>query len=114
MGGARHLTDWGAIADVMVFAVRKPVWTAWSEGEQAAARQTASQAIAEAGALAREDAAVRQLAANGVSVVRITAAGHEAFRAAVESVSARWREAIGGGVVVLAERAVAATRPAQK
>jgi TRAP-type C4-dicarboxylate transport system substrate-binding protein len=99
----------------MVFAVRKAVWMAWSEGERAAARQAALQAIADTGALAREDAAVRQLSANGVAVVRITAAGHEAFRAAVQSVSARWREAVGSDVVALAEQAVAAaTRPAAK
>jgi Holliday junction resolvase len=54
---------------------------------------------------------VRQLTSNGVAVVRITAAGHDAFRAAVQSVSVRWREAIGSDVVALAEQAIAASRP---
>lgn len=105
IGGVRHLTQWGAIADVMVFAVRKTLWTAWSEAERETARRTAQQAIAEVGALAREDAAIRQLARNGVAVVRITAAGHEAFREAARNVHARWRETIGEDVVALAEAA---------
>ena len=106
--GQRHLTDWGAIAEAMVFAVRKPVWQAWSDGQREAVRRASHQAIGETGALARERAALLQLAQRGVAVVRITPAGHEAFRAAVNDVSARWREAIGADVVDLAEKALPA------
>ena len=108
LGGIRHLTDWGAIADAMVFAVRKAVWTAWSEAERIAALKAAERAIAAAMALSREDAAVRQIGAHGVAVVRITPAGHDAFRAAARNVIARWREAVGGDVVALAESALRA------
>lgn len=105
--GQRQLTAWGATGDAMVFAVRTALWDGWSEPEREAVRRAARQAIAETGALAREEAAVRRLAQNGMAVVRITAAGHDAFRAAVKDVVARWREAIGGDVVGLAERALA-------
>ena len=111
IGGIRHLTDWGAIADAMVFAVRKTLWSAWSEADRAAARTAAERAITATAPLLREDAAVRQLAAHGVAVVRITPAGHDAFRATVRNVEARWREAIGSDVVALAESALGARPP---
>jgi TRAP-type transport system periplasmic protein len=106
--GQRHLTAWAAIGDAMVFAVRKPLWDGWSEPQRDKVRRAAQQAIAETGALAREDAAVRRLAQDGMAVVRITAAGHDAFRAAVREVTARWREAFGGDVANLADKALAA------
>jgi TRAP-type C4-dicarboxylate transport system substrate-binding protein len=105
--GQRHLTEWGAIGDAMVFAVRKSLWDGWSEPEREAVRLAASKAIAQTGALAREEAAVRRLAQDGMAVVRITAAGHEAFRAAVKDITMRWREAIGADIVAIAERALA-------
>ncbi len=95
LSGLRHLTAWGAIGDAMVFAVRKSLWDGWSEPQREAVRRAALLAIAETGALAREEAALRRLGQNGMAVVRITAAGHDAFRAAVADVSARWRGAIG-------------------
>lgn len=110
--GQRYLTDWGAIGDAMVFAVRKPLWDGWSEPQREAVRRAARQAIDETGALAREDAAVLRLAQNGIAVVRITAAGHDAFRAAVTAVHARWREAIGADIVALADKALAELPPA--
>ena len=91
----------------MVFAVRKSLWDGWSEPQREAVRRAALLAIAETGALAREEAAVRRLGQNGMAVVRITAAGHDAFRAAVADVGARWRGAIGDDVVGIAERALA-------
>jgi TRAP-type C4-dicarboxylate transport system substrate-binding protein len=107
-GGLRHLTDWGAIADAIVFAVRKPVWDTWSEARREAVRSAARRAIEEAAPLERDAAAVRQLSRNGVALVRITPAGHEAFRTAVEPVLQRWREAVGADIVERAERAIAA------
>lgn len=109
--GQRHLTKWGAIGDAMVFAVRRPLWDQWSESRRDAVRRAARQAVDETGAMAREDAAVRELARNGMAVVRITPAGHAAFRAAVSEVSARWREAIGADVVSLAEQTLVTSEP---
>ena len=111
VGGQRHLALWGAIADAMVFAVRKPLWESLSEAQQDTLRRTAAQAITDTDTRARQDAAVRKLSQNGIAVVRITAAGHEAFRVAAGDVRTRWRGAIGEDIVTLAERAVV-QRPA--
>jgi len=112
--GQRHLTDWGAIGDAMVFAVRKPVWDAWTQPQREAVRQAALRAIAEADAAGREDQALRELAAAGLAMVRITAAGHAAFRDAVREHHTRWRAAVGSDVVQLAENALQrAPRPAK-
>ena len=107
-GGQRHLTAWGAIADAMVFAIRKPLWESLSEPQREIVRRSAQQAIGETGASSRQQAATRRLAENGMAIVRITAAGHEAFRAEVGSVYERWRGAIGTDIVELAEKALAA------
>lgn len=115
VGGQRHLTLWGAIGEAMLFAVRKSLWEQWSEAERESVRRAAHQAIAETDAPAREDAAVRKLAQNGIAVVRITSAGHDAFRSGVREASARWRNAIGDDVVSLAEETLVQTpRPAAK
>ena len=107
-GGQRHLTVWGAVADAMVFAIRKPLWESLSEPQREIVRHSAQQAIGETAAASRQQAATRRLAENGMAIVRITAAGHGAFRAEVGSVVARWRDAIGTDIVELAEKALAA------
>lgn len=112
-GGQRHLTAWGAIGDAMVFAVRRPLWETLSDAQRELILRAARQAIAETDALTREEAAMRKLAQNGMGIVRITAAGHDAFRAEVREVNARWREAIGADVVDLAEKALAQVPPAK-
>jgi TRAP-type C4-dicarboxylate transport system substrate-binding protein len=109
--GPRHLTDWGAFADAMVFAVRKPVWEGWTAAQREAAIASAAAAIGDADAPARETRAIGDLARSGVVVLRVTAAGHEAFRAAVRDVDARWREVVGRDVVEIAERAISAAAP---
>ena len=111
-GGQRHLMLWGAVADVMVFAVRKPLWDALSPAQRDTVHRTALRAIADTDVRGREEAALRKLSQNGVAIVRITAAGHDAFRAAVKDMRARWREAIGTDIVALAEKAVADRPPA--
>ena len=61
--GPRHLTDWGGIADAIVFAVRDAVWRQWTEGQREHVRLAAQQAIAETRPLAREAALQMQLLA---------------------------------------------------
>ena len=110
VGGQRHLVLWGATADAMVFAVRKPLWDTLSPAQHAMLRKTAVQAIADSDSAGRREAALRKLSQNGIAVVRITAAGHEAFRSAAADMRARWRGAIGDDVVSIAEEAVAQRR----
>jgi len=105
--GQRNLTLWGAIGDAMIFAVRKSLWDGFTDAQRDAMRRTARQAIVDTDARAREEAAIRALSQNGMTVVRITPAGHEAFRTAVGDVLARWRGAIGDDIVKLADEALA-------
>ena len=107
-----YLTDWGAVADAMVFAVRKPAWDAWSEEQRVRVREAAQRTITETDALARDAAAIAALGRNGVALVRITPAGHAAFREAAAQVDARWRDAVGRELVEQAEAIVARRRAA--
>jgi TRAP-type C4-dicarboxylate transport system substrate-binding protein len=111
--GLKHVTDWAAVADMMVFVVRKPVWQALTDVQRDAVRRHAGAAVAQAQALVRQREALHTLARNGVSVVRITPAGHDAFRAAAQPVIARWREAVGAELATMAERVVADVQAAE-
>jgi TRAP-type C4-dicarboxylate transport system substrate-binding protein len=103
--GPTHLTLWGAVGDAMVFAMRKPLWESLSEEQRQRFRAAAEGAIVDTDALGREAAAREHLAQNGVARVRLTTAGHDAFRAAVAPMYARWRTVVGNDLAALAEEA---------
>ena len=111
--GYRQLLRWGAFGDAMVFAVRRPVWNAWSAAQRKTALDTARAIAASATAAASEAAAEAALVAQGMGEVRLTRAGHAAFAAAAASVRASRAEAVGTDVVAAAERAVALAREAR-
>lgn len=106
--GQRMVTRWGAFADAMIFAVRRPVWNGWTEAQRAHVRTAAQTAASEAQAVAREDAALAELVKQGVTVVRLAPAQRAVFRAAVQNVWTKWTPAIGPELVAAAEAAVAA------
>lgn len=106
--GQRHVTDLGGVGDAMVFAVRASVWSAWATAQRERVTMAATAAIGDARALEREQAALRHLATQGASVLRLTAAGQRAFKHAVREVDARWRETVGGDIVAAAERVLTA------
>jgi len=106
--GQKFVTRWGAFADVMVFAVRRPVWDAWSDDQRAFVRAAAVDAARDAGALAREEAAFGELTRQGVTIVKLTPAQRAAFRAAAQPVWDRWTSAIGADLVKGAEAVAAA------
>jgi TRAP-type C4-dicarboxylate transport system substrate-binding protein len=103
--GLKVVTRWGAFADAMVFAVRQSVWSRWTDAQRTAAQAAAVAAIAEAGALAREDAAFAELGRQGADVVRPTATQRAAWRAKVEPVWAKWTGPIGADLVAAAQAA---------
>jgi TRAP-type transport system periplasmic protein len=111
--GYRQLLRWGAFGDAMVFAVRRPVWNAWSSAQRKTALDTARAIASSATAAAREEAAEAELVRQGMGEVRLTRAGHAAFAAAAASVRAARGQAIGADLVAAAERAVAEVREAQ-
>ncbi len=106
--GQRYVTRWGAFADVMVFAVRKAAWDAWTEDRRAIFRSAAEQAARESSALAREDAALAQLTKEGVTIVRPSPSQRTMLRDAAQSAIAGWVSAVGEDLVVTAKAAVAA------
>jgi TRAP-type C4-dicarboxylate transport system substrate-binding protein len=108
--GHRHVTDWHAVGDALLFVVRTPVWERLDQAQRELLRRTARAAVEDAGPSGRDAAALRQMAENGVAIVRLTPAGHAAFRAAAASVEARWHEAVGADVIALAQRALASQR----
>lgn len=107
--GQRVITRWGALSDAMIFAVRKPVWDAWSDAQRVLVRGAAEKAAREVLALTQEDAALAALVKQGVTVVTLAPAQRAAFRAAVQNVWAKWTPAIGPDLVAAAAAAVAAT-----
>ena len=111
--GYRQLARWGAFGDAMVFAVRRPVWNAWSDAQRKNALDTARAVAARAASDAAEEAAEAALVAQGMGETRLTRAGHAAFAAATASVRATRVDAIGAEIVAAAERAVAQSRAAR-
>jgi TRAP-type C4-dicarboxylate transport system substrate-binding protein len=105
--GQKHVLRWGAFADAIVFAVRRPRWDQWNDEQRAAVRSAAQTAAAEAGALLREDDAIAELARTGVTSTRLTSAQRAAFRAVVQPVIERWMSAVGADVVSAAAAALA-------
>jgi TRAP-type C4-dicarboxylate transport system substrate-binding protein len=105
--GQRTVTRWGAFADAMIFAVRRPVWNGWTEAQRKDVRAAAELAAREAQGVAREDTALAELVKQGVTVVTLSAVQRAALRAAVQNVWVKWTPAIGPELVAAAEAAVA-------
>jgi len=105
--GQKFVTRWGAFADVMVFAVRKGAWDAWTEDRRALVRAAAERAAREANALAQEDAALAQLTQDGVTIVRLSPSQRAALRDAAQPAIAAWSNAVGADLVDAARAAVA-------
>ena len=108
--GLRHVTLWGAVAELAVFAVGRGTWDGWSAEQRdvvaAAAREAADEL---AGIAAREEQdALVVLRDRGVDLLRPTASGVAAFAAAGRPVYDRWSSVAGVDLVRSAEAAVSA------
>ena len=105
--GQRTVIRWGAFSDALIFAVRRPVWDAWTEALRRDVRAAAVLAAREAQGVSREDTALTELVKQGVTVVTLSSVQRAAFRAAVQNVWVKWTPAIGPELVAAAEAAVA-------
>src|SRR5450755_596445 len=108
-----HLLLWHAHADVLVFAVNRSVWDAWSETDRELVREAAVDASKQALAMAQrlaDEGALAKLAAQGAVVTRLTPAGREAFRDAARAVYNRWTPVIGTDLVEAAEAQISAAQ----
>lgn len=114
--GQKHLTLWGYVADPLIFVVNKEVWASWSKEDQEAVRAAAVQAATEEIALSRkgiaagDDSLLKEIAAQGVDVVQLTADQQKQFQKATQAVYDKWAKQIGPDLVKAAESSVAARK----
>ncbi|MFP5513456.1 MAG: DctP family TRAP transporter solute-binding subunit [Alphaproteobacteria bacterium] len=111
--GQKNLTLWGYVADPLIFVVNKEVWASWSKEDQEAVRAAAVQAAAEEVAISRkgitaeDDSLLKDIAAQGVEVVRLTPDQQKAFQTATQPVFDKWTKQIGPDLVKAAQAAIA-------
>ncbi|CAO3447808.1 DctP family TRAP transporter solute-binding subunit [Azospirillum sp.] len=111
--GQKNLTLWGYVADPLIFVVNKEVWASWSKEDQEAVRAAAVQAAAEEVAISRkgitaeDDSLLKDIAAQGVEVVRLTPEQQKAFQTATQPVFDKWSKQIGPDLVKAAQTAIA-------
>ena len=84
--GQQHLTLWGYMTDPLIFVVNRNVWNNWSEADRKAVREAAEQAAAENLVAARkgvspgDDALLKDIEKNGVTITRLTAEQREGLQ----------------------------------
>ena len=114
--GQKNVTMWGYVADPLVFVVNKEVWNSWTPVDQAIVRQAAIDAgkeeiaIARKGLVEADQPLLKDIAALGVTITRLSPAEREAFVKATRPVYAKWKPQIGAELVTKAEQAIAARK----
>ncbi len=108
--GLKHVTLWGAIAELAVFAVNRAVWDGWSAEQRAQVGAAATDAATDLARRAQEEeqTALATLKSRGVELLRLTPSGAAAFAAAAKPIYDKWAAIAGPELVQAAERAVAA------
>ena len=111
--GLKHVTLWGAIAELAVFAVNRAAWESWTADQRAQVVAAADDAAAELVRRAREEeqSARATLHSHGVELLRLTASGTAAFAAAARPTYDKWAAVAGPEIVRAAEHAVAVAKP---
>lgn len=111
--GQKYVTLWGYVADPLIFVVNEKVWNSWSAEDQKAVREAAEQAAKEEVARARagispgDDAILKTIEGNGVTVTHLTDAERDAFRKATAGVYQEWADKVGADLVKQAEEDIA-------
>jgi tripartite ATP-independent transporter DctP family solute receptor len=114
--GQKYLTQWGYMADPLIFVVNRKVWESWNKADQEAVRTAAIQAGKEEIALARKgltatDASLyKEVEGLGVKVTRLSPAEMGEFKKLTRPVVDKWSKTIGPGLVKKAEAEIAAAR----
>lgn len=112
----KNLTLWGYVADPLVFVVSKRVWESWTPEDRKAVSEAALQAGREnivasrKGLIAPDDTVIKEIEAQGVSIVNLTDKEKEEFKKATKPVYEKWAKQIGPELVKKAEEAVAKSR----
>ncbi len=114
--GQKNVTMWGYVADPLIFVVNKEVWNSWTPADQAIVRQAAIDAgkeeigIARKGLVEAEQPLLKDIAALGVNITKLSPAEREAFVKATRPVYAKWKPTIGNDLVAKAEQAIASRK----
>lgn len=114
--GQKHLTMWGYVADPLIFVVNRDVWQSWTPADREIVKQAAIDAgkqeieLARKGLAEADPAVLKDIAAGGVTVTRLSPAEREAFVAATRPVYDKWKNTIGAPLVTKAEQAIAARK----
>jgi TRAP-type C4-dicarboxylate transport system substrate-binding protein len=111
--GQKNVTLWGYVADPLIYAVNRDVWSSWTQEDQKCVRDAAVTAgkenirLARAGLIPPDDSTVKTVEGYGVNVVRLTPDERKAFVAATRPVYEKWTKTVGPDLVKKAETAVA-------
>ena len=111
--GQKYITTWGYMADPLIYVVNKDVWNSWTPADREIVRQAAVDAgkqgivLARKGLVEADKPLMKEAAANGATVVNLSAAEREEFVKATRPVYAKWKNTIGADLVNTAEKAIA-------
>ena len=114
--GQKHLTMWGYVADPLIFVVNKEVWESWTPADREIVRQAAVDAgkqnieIARKGMVEADQPLLKDIAALGVTITKLTPAEREAFVTLTRPVYDKWKTQIGAPLVTKAEQSIAARK----
>ena len=114
--GQKHLTMWGYVADPLIFVVNRDVWQSWTPADRDIVKQAAIDAgkqeieLARKGLAEADPAVLKDIAAGGVTVTRLSPGEREAFVAATRPVYDKWKNSIGAPLVTKAEQTIAARK----
>ena len=114
--GQKHLTMWGYVADPLIFVVNKEVWESWTPADREIVRQAAVDAgkqnidIARKGMVEADQPLLKDIAAMGVTITKLTPAEREAFVTMTRPVYDKWKTQIGAPLVTKAEQSIAARK----
>nr|WP_315241151.1 DctP family TRAP transporter solute-binding subunit [uncultured Albidiferax sp.] len=112
----KHITLWGYVADPLVFVVNKEIWASWTVADRAIVQQAAQDAAREQIAISRkglveaDQPLLKDLAALGTTVTKLTPEERAAFVTATRPVFEKWKKTIGADLVATAEKSIAARK----
>ena len=112
----KHITLWGYVADPLVFVVNKDIWASWTVADRAIVQQAALDAAREQIAISRkgmveaDQPLLKDLAALGTTVTKLTPEERAAFVTATRPVFEKWKKTIGTDLVATAEKSIAARK----
>lgn len=110
--GQTYVTQWGYVADPLIFAVNPAVWESFTPEDQEIVRQAAVDAgaygveVARKGLTDGDTSLVDQIKGYGVDIVTLTDDERQQFVDATRGVYDAWKDKIGADLVTEAEESI--------